>query len=578
MLWARMLRRTFTLASAVMLLSAEAPARRTVLPASSGDWWHTTLIRNINGVQVRADGKLQRFKALSFDNRTGKVTMVFAPSDRLPSRVEDAVDGNGRTLLPGFIDAHGHVMDLGFAALHLDLTGSTSLGDLQRRLRDFAAAHPKDAWLIGFGWNQELWPAKKFPTTADLDAIVSDRPVVLERVDSHAVLANSAAMRAAGVTAATPTPSGGEIINGLFVDTARELIDKAIPAPSDAQRDEAFAKAQEILFRFGVTGVGSMSTTIADWNTFRRAGDRGRMQVRLMVYLLDDFLPAGVDPFATVPKPTAWMYGDRLRAVGAKFFADGALGSRGAWLKRPYSDKPDTTGNRLHSYAELRAKEDAASARGFQIATHAIGDAANAQAIANYEWLNGKYGTNRRWRIEHAQVVDCADLPRIGHAHIIASMQPTHQTSDRLMAEKRLDPARLKCAYAWQSMLKTGAKLAFGTDFPVESPNPFPGLSAAISRQDVNGQPPRGWYPEQRVSLEQALSAYTRGAAYAGFAEDRIGALEPGKWADFVIVDRDPTKVSAQELARTQVLETWVAGKKVFAREPSASAAPERGK
>jgi predicted amidohydrolase YtcJ len=198
--------------------------------------------------------------------------------------------------------------------------------------------------------------------------------------------------------------------------------------------------------------------------------------------------------------------------------------------------------------------------------------------ISTYDWLNGKYGTNRRWRIEHAQVVDCADLPRIGLAHIIASMQPTHQTSDRLMAEKRLDPARLKCSYAWQSMLKTGAKLAFGTDFPVESPNPFPGLSAAISRQDIHGQPPGGWYPAERVTFEEALSAYTRGGAYAGFAEDRIGALEPGKWADFVIIDRDPTKVNPQELARTQVQETWVGGKKVWSREPSAAAATERGK
>jgi hypothetical protein len=291
-----------------------------------------------------------------------------------------------------------------------------------------------------------------------------------------------------------------------------------------------------------------------------------------MVYLL------GLDPLKAVPQPTGWLYGDRLRAVGLKFFADGALGSRGAWLKRPYTDAPGTTGNQLHSDAELRSLYDTAASHGFQIATHAIGDAANAQVISGYEQLNAKYGTNHRWRIEHAQIVDCADLPRIGAAHVIASMQPTHQTSDRLMAEKRLDPARLKCAYAWQSMLQTGAKLAFGTDFPVESPNPFPGLSAAISRQDVNGQPPGGWYPAERVSLGEALRAYTRDAAYAGFAEDRIGALDPGKWADFVMVDQDPTKVHPQQLARTKVLETWIAGKKVWSSAPSAGAAPERGR
>jgi hypothetical protein len=253
-----------------------------------------------------------------------------------------------------------------------------------------------------------------------------------------------------------------------------------------------------------------------------------------------------------------------LRAVGIKLFADGALGSRGAWLKKPYSDKPDTRGLQFHSDAELLRLADQAAGAGFQVATHAIGDAANAQIISVYEKLSRKYGKDRRWRIEHFQIVDPADIPRLAPAGIIASMQPTHQTSDRLMAQERLGPDRLKGAYAWQSVLKSGARLAFGTDFPVESPNPFPGLSAAISRQDINGQPPGGWIPSERLTFEQALAAYTRGAAYAGFAEQKIGSLEPGKWADFILVDRDPTKVDAQTLARTKVLETWVAGKKVW--------------
>jgi predicted amidohydrolase YtcJ len=223
------------------------------------------------------------------------------------------------------------------------------------------------------------------------------------------------------------------------------------------------------------------------------------------------------------------------------------------------------------------AMADVEAARGFQLATHAIGDAAIAQVIGAYEQLSKKYGKDRRWRIEHLQIADPADIPRLAPAGIIASMQPTHQTSDRLMAEKRLGPKRLAGAYAWQSVLKSGARLAFGTDFPVESPNPFPGLSAAVSRQDIDGQPPGGWIPSERLTFEQALFAYTRGAAYAGFAEDRIGALEPGKWADFILIDRDPTKVDAQALARTQVIETWVAGKKVWERARSASPT-ERGK
>ncbi len=213
---------------------------------------------------------------------------------------------------------------------------------------------------------------------------------------------------------------------------------------------------------------------------------------------------------------------------------------------------------------------------GFQVAIHAIGDAANAQVISTYEKLAKYCAEDCRWRIEHFQVVDPADIARLAPAGIVASMQPTHQTSDRLMAEKRLGPDRLAGAYAWQSVLKSGARLAFGSDFPVESPNPFPGLSAAISRQDLDGQPPGGWIPSERLTFEQALAAFTRGAAYAGFAEDRIGALEPGKWADFIIIERDPTKVDPRELARTQVLETWIAGKKVWER-PSAAGA-ERGR
>ena len=528
-----------------------------------------TLIDNINGIQVDQAGRIERFAALLVGD-DGKVKALWVSGPK-PRGATSIVDGGGRTLLPGMIDAHGHVLDLGFGALRLDVTGTRSLAEMQQRLRDYAAAHPDAKWILGAGWNQELWPTKNFPTAADLDAVVNDRPVVLERVDGHAIVANSAAMRAAGVTAATPSPQGGEIHDGVFVDAARDLIDKAIPTPSDGELDRALAKAQEILLGVGVTGVGSMSTSVPDWNAFRRAGEAGRLNVRLMAYL------SGTEAMAAVPHPTGWLFDDKLRASGIKLFADGALGSRGAWLKQPYADKPDTRGLQFHSDAEYLALADAAAAAGFQVATHAIGDAANAQVIGAYEQLAKKYPGDRRWRIEHFQIVDPADIPRLKPAGIVASMQPTHQTSDRLMAEKRLGPDRLKGAYAWQTVEKLGIPLAFGTDFPVESPNPFPGLSAAISRQDVKGQPPGGWIPSERLSFAQALGAYTRGSAYAGFAEDRIGALDPGKWADFILVDRDPAKVDAQSLARTQVLETWIAGKKVWQRTPAASAT-ERGK
>ena len=528
-----------------------------------------TLISNINGLQVGPDGKLQHFTGLLIGD-DGKIIRPLGPLDDVGVKGR-IVDGGGRTVLPGLIDAHGHVTDLGFAALRLDVTGTTSIADFQQRLRDYVAAHPEAKWILGFGWNQESWTEKRFPTTADLDAVVSDRPVVLERVDGHAVVANSAALKAAGVTAATRAPAGGEIHDGVFVDAARGLVEKSIPQPTLEQQDQALAKSQEILLGYGVTGVGAMSTSVADWQTFRRAGEAGRLQVRLMSYL------TGTEAMQAVPHPTDWLYGDRLRASGIKLFADGALGSRGAWLKQPYSDMPDTRGLQFHSDAEMLKLADTAAAAGFQVATHAIGDAADAQIIGVYEQLSKTYGRDQRWRIEHFQIADPADIPRLAPAGIIASMQPTHQTSDRLMAEKRLGPNRLAGAYAWQSVLKSGARLAFGTDFPVENPNPFPGLAAAISRQDMNGQPPGGWIPSERLTFDQALAAYTRGGAYAGFAEGKIGALEPGKWADFIFVDRDPTKVDPQSLARTQVLETWVAGKKVWERAPSA-APTERGK
>lgn len=567
--------RSALLPALALLLSAQTLPETTALEGVSEPL--ATLVYNANGLQVGADGRLQRFSAILFDSRTGKVKRLYRDGEKVPARVGNAQDAHGRTLLPGLIDAHGHVMDLGYAAANLDLTGTTSLDDLKQRLADHAKSRPGTGWITGFGWNQELWPNKAFPTAADLDSAVADRPVVLERVDGHAIVASSAAMKAAGVTAATADPSGGKIERdssgnptGLFVDSAMGLVGAHVPAPTVAQQDEALANAQRILLGFGVTAVGAMSTSDGAWSAFRRAGEAGRLNVRLIAYM------SGEDAARTNARPTGWLYGDRLRLTGVKLFADGALGSRGAWLKQPYADKPDTTGLRFHSDSEMLRIADAAASKGFQVATHAIGDAADAQVISAYEQLARKYGADRRWRIEHFQIADPADIPRLAPAGIIASMQPTHQTSDRLMAEKRLGANRLAGAYAWQSVLKSGARLAFGSDFPVESPNPFPGLAAAVSRQDINGEPPGGWIPAERLTFEQALAAFTRGAAYAGFAEDRIGSLEPGKWADFIIVDRDPTTADAPSLARTQVLETWIAGKKVWGRPVSAGA--ERGR
>ncbi|HEU0284466.1 MAG TPA: amidohydrolase, partial [Sphingomicrobium sp.] len=492
---------------------------------------------------------------------------------------ERRVDLGGRTVLPGLIDGHGHVMALGQSALQLNLVGTSSVGDLQQRLRTYATSRRTDPWIVGRGWNQELWSEARFPTAADLDAAVADRPVTLERVDGHALVVNSAALKAAGITSATRDPVGGKIERdangnptGLLVDAAMELVTAKVPPPSETQLAQALDKAQEILLATGITATADMGTSATDWSAMHSAAKAGRLNVRIIGY------SSGLKPIETISRtgPTDWLFADRLRLGGVKLYSDGALGSRGAYLKQPYADQPDTRGLRFLTDAELHDQAGKAAALGYQLAIHAIGDAANAQVISEYENLSRQYGQNRRWRIEHFQIADPADIRRLAPAGIIASMQPTHQTSDRLMAEKRLGQDRLAGAYAWQSVVTTGARIAFGSDFPVESPNPFPGLAAAISRQDMNGQPPGGWLPEQRVSFEQALSGFTRDAAYAGFAEQKFGALEPGKWADFIVVDRDVSAADPQALARTQVLETWVAGKKVWSG--SANAAGERGR
>jgi len=518
-----------------------------------------TLITNVNGIQVGSDGKLQHFGAMVIDD-DGRVEQVVRRSEDLNRPIQHEVDGRGRTLLPGLIDAHGHIMGLGFTALQLDLTGTKSLSEVQERLKAYAKANPDARWILGRGWNQEQWRDKRFPTSADIDLVVGDRPVWLTRVDGHAAVANSAAIQASGYSLNTQAPTGGRIENGLFVDAAMSLVESKIPAATPAELDAALTKAQELMLANGLTAAADMGTAPDEWAAMDRAGKAGTLNVRILSYA------GGIPGMRAINggEPSDWLYGDRLHLGGVKLYADGALGSRGAWLKQPYADKPDTRGLQFLTDDQILEQANAAASGGYQLAIHAIGDAANAQVISTYEQLAKKYPGDRRWRIEHFQIVDPADISRLKPAGIIASMQPTHQTSDRLMAEARLGPDRLKGAYAWQTVEKLQIPIAFGSDFPVESPNPFPGLAAAVSRQDMNGQPPGGWRPEERVSFEQALAGFTRGAAYAGFAEPKIGSLEPGKWADFIIVDRDISKVDPQALARTQVMETWVAGRKVW--------------
>jgi hypothetical protein len=526
-----------------------------------------SLIDNVNGLTLAKDGKVERFTGLVID-KDGKVAKLLQRGDKRPDRGLDfRYDGKGRVLMPGLIDAHGHVMELGFKAMQLDLTAAKSLDEAKAMLAAYAKANPDRPWIIGAGWNQEQWGLGRFPTAADIDAIVPNKPVWLVRVDGHAGWANSVAMKAAGVTAATPSPAGGRIEKtaagqpaGVFVDRARDLIEKVVPPPQPRERDIALSKAQAILLGYGITGIADMGTSVDDWNVYRRAGDANVLKVRIISYA------AGIDPALQVAGagPTPWLYDDRLRMVGIKLYADGALGSRGAWLKQPYADAPKETGLGFLDDAKLRNLMVRAAMDHFQVAVHAIGDRANAQVLSAIEEVAPSYSDNRRWRIEHAQIVDPADIPRFGKNGIVASMQPTHETSDRLMAEARLGPNRLAGAYAWESIRKTGAHLAFGSDTPVESPNPFPGLAAAITREGADGQPFGGWQPQERVSRDVALAGFTTEAAYAGQAEDRIGMLQPGYRADFLIVDTDPLESTPEQLRATKVLETWIGGQRAY--------------
>jgi predicted amidohydrolase YtcJ len=559
--------RSFIAAAAALLAAGAASA--------------DVLVDNVNGYTIDRDGRVARFSAMLVGD-DGKVQQLYRQGERRAERPRFRFDGRGRTLIPGLIDAHGHVMELGLGALQLDLSDTRSLAEAQAKLAAYARANPTPRWIVGRGWNQETWGLGHFPTAADIDAVVPDRPVWLERVDGHAGWANSAALREAKIDARSASPPGGRVEmaggrpTGIFVDAGKALIEKAVPPPLPLIRDQAFVKAQDILLGYGVTATADMGTSAEDWLVMRRAGDEGRLRVRIMSYGL------GVESALAVAgtRPTPWLYRDHLRMVGVKLYADGALGSRGAWLKQPYKDKPDQRGLPFHSEAEIKNLMSRAAMDNFQVAVHAIGDAANAQILGAIEELSDTYKGDRRWRIEHAQIVDPADLPRFARHGTIASMQPTHETSDWKMAQARMGMERLGGAYAWRTMLANGVPLAFGSDYPVESPNPFPGLAAAVSREDAQGQPPGGWMPEQRLTLQQALAAFTRTAAYAGFAEDRLGSLEPGHYADFLFLDRDIfAGATPQQIRDTRVVETWMNGERVWPlQSPPRNGEADRGR
>lgn len=527
-----------------------------------------TLLENVNGYTLAGE-HLRRFSGLVFDE--GKVVATGdAEALRRSNPHARRIDGKGRTLLPGLIDAHGHVIDLGFESVQIELHDTENLQQALARVREYAAANPDLTWLLGGGWNQVTWNLGRFPLASELDTAVEGRPVVLDRVDGHAKWLNSSALRAAGITRETVEPSGGRIErdaqgnpSGVLVDRAMRLVEKVQPAPSDAQQRAALLAALQQMNSVGLTGVGDAGISAHEIALYRELADKGLLTVRIYAMIGgtgEDFAAASAGG------PLIGYANDRLTVRSVKLYADGALGSRGAALLAPYSDQPDQHGLLFMSDAQMQSAIETALRAGYQVNVHAIGDAANHQVLdafaAAYQTVGGRELRNR---IEHAQVVALSDIPRFKQLNLIASMQPTHATSDMNMAEQRVGKARLEGAYAWRRFLGQGTRIAGGSDFPVESDNPFFGLHAAVTRTDRAGRPSGGWHPEEAMTLLEAFRAFTLDAAYAEHEDTSIGSLEPGKWADFIVVDRDLFKIAPRDIWRIKVEQTWVAGQQVYA-------------
>jgi hypothetical protein len=453
------------------------------------------------------------------------------------ARVVDAGDG---LVLPGLVDGHAHLTSLGRALTSVRLEGSRDLADLVDRCRAWADANPA-GWIVGRGWDQTKWPGfDALPDRGALDTAFPARPVFLVRTDGHAALVNAAALRAAALRDDTPDPAGGRLLRradgsltGVLVDTAMALVSSHLPAGSLDERKRWISAASRHALALGLTGVHDAAVSPDADDAFTALADDHELPIR--TYAMADLSdPRGLDLLRAGPRSPRNLY--EMRAV--KLFADGALGSRGALLFAPYCDEPSHAGLAVQDLEELRALATEAVAAGFQLCTHAIGDRANARVLDLYESLHLK--ADSRPRIEHAQLLRRADLDRFAPLGVIAAMQPVHATSDRHHAERRLGSDRLAGAYAWRSLLDRGVTVAFGSDFPVESADPQAGFRAAILRQDVDGQPPGGWLPQERVTVEETLRAFTLSNAYASFHEHELGALRPGNLADLTVLAADP--------------------------------------
>jgi len=479
------------------------------------------------------------------------------------------VDLGGRTVLPGLIDSHGHLYGLALSFTQANLVGARSKPEVIERLREFEAGLPEGDWLLGRGWDQNDWPERAFPSRADLDSEFPDRPVWLRRIDGHAGWGNSLAMAQADQDLSGAwQPQGGSIhrdvngqATGIFIDRAMFLIDRAVPEQSAELVENALDLALHTMLSLGLTAVHDPGIDRSIIALYQRKILEGSFPIR--VYAMADGIEETLD-WLCEHGPLHDSSG-RLVMRSVKLYADGALGSRGAALLQDYSDEAGNRGLLFADQETMNANIRRVLSCGLQVGVHAIGDGANRQVLDALEAVLPEFPENPgRHRIEHAQILDPADIPRFNELGLIAAMQPTHATSDMYWAGDRLGPDRLAGAYAWKSLLDSGAALAFGSDFPVEEVNPLHGIYAAVARRDLEGWPDGGWLPAERLSREQAVRAFTRDAAYAGFMEQETGSLEIGKRADFIVLDRDIMQVPAGEIPGARVEQTWVDGKQVF--------------
>jgi predicted amidohydrolase YtcJ len=482
------------------------------------------------------------------------------------------VEMAGRTIVPGIVDAHAHLLSLGHALQVVDLVGSKSYDEVVARVAAKAKGAAPGSWIEGHGWDQNAWGDTRFPTHDALSRAVPDHPVALERVDGHAVLANAKAMQLAKVTANTPDPTGGRIIRGanktptgVFVDNAMELINRVVPAPTRQQITEQLQAAAIESNRWGLVGVHDAGEPPAVIDVYEELAKAGKLPLRAYVMIADDSA-ALAHYFARGPQSA--LYDGHVWIRSIKLYADGALGSRGAALLDPYDDDPGNSGLLVSPPDHLRRVATEALRRGFQVCTHAIGDRGNRLALDAYQAaLKDVPTADHRFRIEHAQILNHDDIPRFAALDVIPSMQAVHQTSDMYWAERRIGAGRAYGAYAWRSLLDTGVPIPNGSDFPVEAVNPLLSFHSAVSRQDAANWPPGGWHPEQKMTRQEALRSLTIWPAYAAFQDSVMGSLTPGKYADFVVLDQDIMRVADDQILRTQVVATYIGGVAVFERK-----------